>query len=82
MRFYKVVDGRRTQLAGKDVRAPAGRWQNPGLRARDTQFEVTLDGRPLFTAEDRTFLVSGRVGLWTKADSVTHFDGFVARVID
>jgi len=26
--------------------------------------------------EDGTFREAGRVGLWTKADSVTHFDDF------
>jgi hypothetical protein len=37
---------------------------------------VSLDGRVLFSASDRTFAEAGRVGLWTKADSLTHFDGF------
>jgi hypothetical protein len=37
---------------------------------------VTFDGEPLFEVVDATFAEPGRVGLWTKADSVTYFDGF------
>ena len=37
---------------------------------------VSLDGKELFSATDRTFAEAGRVGLWTKADSLTHFDAF------
>ena len=74
VRLYRVVDGRRTQFAGVDVRVPRDRWQTLGLRVEGARFEVSLDGRTLFSATDRTFAEAGRVGLWTKADSVTHFD--------
>jgi len=37
---------------------------------------VTFDGEPLFDVVDETFTGPGRVGVWTKADSVTYFDGF------
>jgi hypothetical protein len=37
---------------------------------------VHLNGQPLFTVEDSTFPGAGRVGVWTKADSVTRFDDF------
>jgi hypothetical protein len=35
----------------------------------------------LFTAADRTFAKAGRVGGWTKADSLTHFDAFEAEAL-
>ncbi|GAA0574742.1 hypothetical protein GCM10009416_11810 [Craurococcus roseus] len=81
VRLYRVVDGRRTQFAGVDVPVPLGRWQALGLRVEGDRFEVSLDGRELFTATDRTFAEAGRVGLWTKADSLTHFDGFEAEAL-
>jgi len=37
---------------------------------------VIFNGKPLFEVEDATFREGGRVGLWTKADSVTAFDAF------
>ena len=76
VRLYRVVDGRRTQFAGADVRVPRDRWQTLRLRVEGDRFAVALDGRELFGATDRTFTEAGRVGLWTKADSLTHFDAF------
>jgi hypothetical protein len=35
---------------------------------------VLYNGKPLFEVEDSTFGDAGKVGLWTKADSVTLFD--------
>ena len=74
VRLYRVVDGRRVQFAGADVPVPRDRWQTLGLRAEGDRFEVSPDGRVLFAAADRTFADARRVGLWTKADSLTHFD--------
>ena len=39
-------------------------------------FTVSFDGQKLFDVEDSTFTAAGKVGLWTKADSVTYFDDF------
>jgi hypothetical protein len=38
------------------------------------RFEVYSNGVKLFVVEDATFPMAGKVGLWTKADSVTLFD--------
>jgi hypothetical protein len=81
VRLYRVVDGRRVQFAGADVRVPRDRWQTLGLRVEGDRFAVALDGRELFTATDRTFADTGRIGLWTKADSLTHFDAFEAHPV-
>jgi hypothetical protein len=37
---------------------------------------VFLNQENLFEAEDTTFQKPGKIGLWTKADSVTYFDDF------
>ncbi len=74
VRFYRVVKGRREQLKGANTKVATGQWHTLGLRAEGDRFTVSFDGKPLFTAEDKTFANPGRVALWTKADSVTHFD--------
>jgi hypothetical protein len=33
----------------------------------------------LFSADDKTFAIEGKVALWTKADSVTYFDTLTIR---
>jgi hypothetical protein len=74
IRFYRVVKGRRQQIQGADLKVVANQWHALGLRAEGDRFMVSFDGTPLFTAEDGTFTGPGKVALWTKADSVTHFD--------
>jgi hypothetical protein len=79
VRLYKVVDGKRWQFAGADVKVPTGKWQELGLKIEGDRLTVSLDGKELFKATDQTFTEAGRVGLWTKADSLTHFDDLVVR---
>ncbi|MCW8088261.1 hypothetical protein [Sabulicella glaciei] len=82
VRLYRVVDGRRTQFAGVSLPVPRDRWQTLGLRIQGDRLSVSLDGRELFAATDRTFREPGRVGLWTKADSLTHFDGLEVQTLE
>jgi hypothetical protein len=37
-------------------------------------FAVSLNGTKLYEVEDATFPDAGKIGLWTKADSVIRFD--------
>jgi hypothetical protein len=74
VRFYRVVKGDRHQIEGVSLTIPSDTWLVLGLRAEGDKFTVTLNGKELFAATDLTFTGPGRVALWTKADSVTHFD--------
>jgi len=47
-----------------------------GSRADFALFTVYFNEEKLFEVEDATFTEPGKVGLWIKADSVTHFDDF------
>ncbi len=80
-RFYKVVDGRRTQLATKEgLRVPAGQWHTLEIECVGNKIECELDGVVVIQAEDDTFTAPGKVGLWTKADAQTRFDCFTVEV--
>jgi hypothetical protein len=74
VRLYKVERGQRRQFAGANVKVPSQQWQTLMLEVQDTHFRVFLNDRLLFEADDTTFREAGKVGLWTKADSVTYFD--------
>jgi hypothetical protein len=74
VRLYKVERGNRKQFAGANVKVPSGEWQTLALEIRGTHFRVLLNDTLLFEADDATFKNAGKVGLWTKADSVTYFD--------
>lgn len=72
--FYKVENGVRRQLAGANAAVANGQWQTLGLRIRGDKAEILFNDQVLFSHQDATFAEAGRVGLWTKADSLTHFD--------
>jgi 3-keto-disaccharide hydrolase len=74
VRFYRVVKGRREQLESANVKVAPNEWHTLGLKAEGDRFTVTYDGKQLYTVTDRIFAVAGKIGLWTKADSVTRFD--------
>ena len=76
VRLYRMVGGKRIQFAGKDVEVKPNAWHVLKLSARGPHFEVSFNGSKLFEADDETIEEAGKVGLWTKADSVTQFDGF------
>lgn len=74
VRFYRVVNGRREQLEGANMKVTANDWHTLGLRAEGERFTVSYDGKALFSVTDKTFTEASGVALWTKADSVTRFD--------
>jgi hypothetical protein len=76
VRLYHVVKGKRVQFAGWDGKVKGGVWHDLRADAKRDHFEVYFDGKKVIDATDRTFASAGRVGLWTKADSVIYFDDF------
>ena len=74
VRFYRVVKGKREQLAGANAKMAANQWHTLALKAEGDRFTVSFDGNTLLSAQDRTYSDAGKVALWTKADSVTYFD--------
>jgi hypothetical protein len=74
VRLYKVEGGNRKQFAGANVKVPSGEWQTLALEVKGTHLRVLLNDALLCQADDATFKNAGKVGLWTKADSVTYFD--------
>jgi hypothetical protein len=80
--LYKVQNGKRADLPlkgegrtyGKKAKVPSGQWSALRVTAKGNLFTVFLNGEKLYEVEDRTFAEAGKIGLWTKADSVTYFD--------
>jgi hypothetical protein len=80
--LYKTVNGVRSALDimgrkggyGVDVSVPANQWLSLRVDFRGSRFKVLYNGEKLFEVDNLTFSEAGKVGLWTKADSVTLFD--------
>ncbi|MCH8922306.1 MAG: DUF1080 domain-containing protein [Planctomycetes bacterium] len=75
-RVYKVVEGRRRQLASADVKAAAGKWHTLRIVQRGSHIQCYLNDKLHLDVKDEEFKEAGQVGLWTKADAVTSFDAF------
>ena len=79
-RFY-YYDRSRSMLSTARVRAPTlGQWHTVRAVAVGDRVQGWLDGTLLLDHRDQRFK-AGRVGLWTKADSITAFDQFSIRGI-
>src|SRR6266542_3754113 len=77
-RLYYYDRGRR-ELSSARVKAPAlGQWHTVRVVALGDQMQAWLDGKLHLDHRDARFK-SGRVGLWTKADSITAFDDLIVR---
>jgi Domain of Unknown Function (DUF1080) len=78
IRLYFYDRGRR-QIATSSVKAPTlGQWHTLRAVVVGDGMQAWLDGKLCLEHRD-TRLKSGRVGLWTKADSITAFDDLAIR---
>jgi hypothetical protein len=77
-RFFKIVGGQRSAPIGPEMKIPAGEWHELAVEAKGNTLKFLLNGKQLIpTATDYSFS-SGRIGFWTKSDSVSYFtDGHV-----
>ena len=73
VRLYRVEKAKRSQLGSKEAPLEAGQWHSLRVIASNDRFEVALDGKTLFSVTDRTLLQAGAMGVWSQADSVTHY---------
>ena len=82
VRFYRVIGGKRQMIAGVDAPVTSGVWHTLGVAARDDRFIILFNGRELFGASDPMLSGPGRVGMWTKADSVTWFESIKIKSLE
>lgn len=73
-RLYRVVNGRRSQFAGANLKVTSGEWHELRVETAGNKITCYYDGSKKIEATDDTFKDAGKIGLWTKADSVTYFD--------
>jgi hypothetical protein len=79
--IYHVVDGRRRAFLNHNVKVTSNAWHTLRLEATGSHFVVTYDGNQVLDARDETFKDAGKIGVWTKADSVIEFDNLSVTVV-
>jgi hypothetical protein len=82
LRLYKVENGKRTTLGGKDVEIELERWHELKLQVNGSTFTLSFNGEKLFHLMDSTFEQAGFYGLWSKPNNVTYFDDLKAEIVN
>ncbi|MBI2946899.1 MAG: hypothetical protein HYY23_04580 [Verrucomicrobia bacterium] len=72
-RFFKVVDGQRSAPIGPEIEIPRSVWHELSVECRGNQIRCSLNGKGVIpTLTDNSFS-AGRIGFWTKSDSISYF---------
>ena len=74
--IYHTINGRRTEKKRAQEKVASNTWHTLRVDFQGNHFTVTFDGMKAIEWDDETFKDAGKVGVWTKADSVTLFDDF------
>lgn len=71
--FYKYASGQRNGIKEASGKIVSGQWQELRVEIVGNRMRGLLNGQLVNEATDDSYK-AGKVGLWTKADSVTCFD--------
>jgi hypothetical protein len=74
--IYHTIGGKRVAFKSAKTKVASGVWHTLRVDFQGSHFTVTFDGTKVIEADDTSFSDAGKVGVWTKADSVTLFDDF------
>jgi hypothetical protein len=74
--IYHTIGGKRVAFKSAKAKVASGVWHTLRVDFQGSHFAVTFDGTKVIEADDTSFADAGKVGVWTKADSVTLFDDF------
>ena len=74
--IYHTINGSRVAFKNIKTKVTSGTWHTLRVDFAGNKFTVSFDGKKVIEASDESFKDAGKVGVWTKADSVTLFDDF------
>jgi 3-keto-disaccharide hydrolase len=74
--IYHTINGKRVGFKNINAKVTSGVWHTLRVDFEGNKFTVSFDGKKVIEANDESFKDAGKVGVWTKADSVTLFDNF------
>ena len=74
--IYHTINGKRVAFKSINTKVTSAVWHTLRVEFAGNKFTVIFDGSKVIEATDDSFTNAGKVGVWTKADSVTLFDNF------
>jgi len=73
LRFYKVVNGARSDPLGPTVDILLNTWHTLTVQCQGTQIIVWIDGHSAMPPLNDNTFTFGKFGFWTKSDAMSHF---------
>ncbi|KRB93149.1 hypothetical protein [Noviherbaspirillum sp. Root189] len=80
--LYYTVDGVRKTIKYVDAPVTSNVWHTLRVSYKGNSIQVLLNGKAYIDTRDSHISGPGKVGVWTKADSVTVFDDFTYNATD
>lgn len=73
VRFYKVVNGLRSDPLGPEINVTAGQWHKLAVQCEGNQISIFYDDHLVLPPLGDNSFAEGKLGFWTKSDSVSYF---------
>ncbi|HEX4350313.1 MAG TPA: family 16 glycoside hydrolase [Verrucomicrobiae bacterium] len=73
IRFYKVVDGARSDPIGPGCQLAPDSWHQLAVQCEGNQITFWLDGHLVTNPLGDNTFAEGKIGFWTKSDAVSYF---------
>ncbi|MBL9171011.1 MAG: DUF1080 domain-containing protein [Verrucomicrobiales bacterium] len=71
--FFKVVGGVRSAPIGSRIEIPRGVWHELKIECRGNKIRVGFNGKEAIPELTDKSFTRGKIGFWTKSDSLSHF---------
>jgi len=71
--FFKIVNGVRSEPIGNKMEIRRGVWHDLTIECKGTTIRALLNNKPAIPQLDDKSFTSGKIGFWTKSDSVSYF---------
>jgi len=72
-KFYKFVNGQRSLPIGPDINISTGVWHEITIECEGNQIRCSLNGKEVIPWLTDYSFTKGKIGFWTKSDSITYF---------
>ncbi len=73
VRFYKVVNGLRSDPLGPEINVTTGTWHKLAVQCEGNQISIFYDDQLVMPPLGDNSFAEGKLGFWTKSDSVSYF---------
>ncbi len=72
-RFYKFVNGQRSQPIGPTIPIPLGMWHTMTVECKGNQIRCLLNEKEVIPPLTDNSFSAGKIAFWTKSDAVSYF---------